>query len=75
MNKAKPITILSDYDITLLQGGSHCRLYQKLGSHPAELDGVRGVTFAVYAPAAKRVSVIGNFNQWRAGVHDSAPLS
>ena len=73
MNKAKPITILSDYDITLLQGGSHCRLYQKLGSHPAELDGVRGVTFAVYAPAAKRVSVIGNFNQWRAGVHDLYP--
>jgi len=73
MNKAKPITILSDYDITLMQGGSHCRLYQKLGSHPAELDGVQGVTFAVYAPAANRVSVIGNFNQWRAGVHDLYP--
>ena len=63
MNKAQPITILTEYDITLFQGGNHCRLYEKLGSHLAEVDGVKGVTFAVYAPAASKVSVIGNFNQ------------
>jgi 1,4-alpha-glucan branching enzyme len=73
MNKAKPFTILSEYDITLMQGGSHCRLYQKFGSHPAALDDQKGVSFAVYAPAARRVSVIGNFNQWKAGVHDLYP--
>jgi 1,4-alpha-glucan branching enzyme len=73
MNKAKPITVLSDFDITLFQAGSHCRLYQKFGSHPAEVDGVKGTSFVVYAPAASRVSVIGNFNQWRAGSHDLYP--
>jgi 1,4-alpha-glucan branching enzyme len=66
MNKAKPATILTDFDITLLQGGNHCRLYEKLGAHVAEKDGEQGMTFAVYAPAARRVSVIGNFNQWQA---------
>src|SRR4030095_14463163 len=73
MNKAKPCTILSDYDITLFQGGTHVRLYQKMGSHPAEQDGQKGISFAVYAPAAKRVSVIGDFNNWLAGVHHLYP--
>ncbi len=73
MNKARPRTILTDYDITLFQGGTHVRLYEKMGSHPAEQDGVQGMSFAVYAPAAKRVSVIGDFNRWLAGVHDLYP--
>jgi 1,4-alpha-glucan branching enzyme len=73
MNKAKPATILTDYDITLMQAGSHCRLYEKLGAHAAVINGEKGITFAVYAPAARRVSVIGNFNQWQAGRHDLFP--
>lgn len=73
MNKAKPCTILTDFDITLMQGGNHCRLYEKFGTHAAEMDGEKGFTFAVYAPAARRVSVIGPFNQWKAGVHDLYP--
>lgn len=73
MTNSLPCTILTDYDITLMQGGNHCRLYQKMGSHPAEINGIKGVTFAVYAPAARRVSVIGDFNQWKAGVHELYP--
>ena len=49
------------------------RLYQKMGAHPAEQDGQQGISFAVYAPAASRVSVIGDFNRWMAGVHDLYP--
>ncbi|MEO6132661.1 MAG: 1,4-alpha-glucan branching protein GlgB [Saprospiraceae bacterium] len=73
MNKAKPSSILTDYDITLFQGGTHVKLYEKMGSHPAQQDGIEGMTFAVYAPSAKRVSVIGDFNRWLAGVHDLYP--
>jgi 1,4-alpha-glucan branching enzyme len=56
--------ILSDLDLHLLAEGTHLRLYDKLGAHPMELDGVRGVGFAVFAPAARRVSVVGDFNFW-----------
>ena len=70
MNQALPCSVFTDYDITLMQAGMHCRLYQKFGSHAAEVDGKKGITFAVYAPAAKRVSVIGDFNKWQVGIHD-----
>ena len=56
--------ILSDLDLYLLGEGTHMHLYQKLGAHPMELDGVSGVAFAVFAPAARRVSVVGDFNLW-----------
>jgi 1,4-alpha-glucan branching enzyme len=56
--------ILSDLDLHLLAEGTHLRLYDKLGAHPMELDGVCGVGFAVFAPAARRVSVVGDFNFW-----------
>ncbi len=55
---------LSQYDIYLFKSGSHHRLYEKLGSHQVEKDGVMGTYFAVYAPAARAVEVIGNFNYW-----------
>lgn len=73
MSKVTPHTILTSYDITLFQGGNHCRLYQKMGAHLTEVDGVAGVAFAVYAPAAKSVSVIGSFNQWLSGEHALFP--
>ncbi len=73
MNLAKPTTILTDYDITLMQAGKHCRLYQKFGPRRAVVDGVAGYTFSVYAPAARKVSVVGNFNQWQAGRHELFP--
>src|SRR5579872_5712711 len=54
----------SDADIQLFQQGTHCRLQEKLGAHPVAVKGVPGVQFAVWAPNAERVSVMGDFNQW-----------
>ena len=56
--------ILSDLDLYLLGEGTHMQLYEKLGAHPMTLDGVAGVGFCVFAPSAKRVSVVGDFNLW-----------
>ena len=58
---------LSDFDLHLLAEGKHYRSYEKMGAHIREADGVRGVQFAVWAPNAKEVSVIGDFNGWQAG--------
>ena len=57
-------SILGDIDVYLLAEGNHLEMYKKLGAHVAEMDGVKGVSFAVWAPNAKRVSVVGNFNNW-----------
>ena len=56
--------VLSDYDLHLLGEGTHHRAYEKLGAHVTAVEGVRGVGFAVWAPNARRVSVVGDFNQW-----------
>ncbi len=55
---------LSEYDLHLLGEGAHFRAYEKMGAHPTVLAGVAGVTFAVWAPNARRVSVVGDFNGW-----------
>lgn len=55
---------LQDMDSWLLAECKHLRPYETLGAHFAELDGVKGVRFAVWAPNAQRVSVIGEFNNW-----------
>jgi 1,4-alpha-glucan branching enzyme len=55
---------ISEFDLYLLAEGTHYRAYEKLGAHLTEKDGVRGVQFAVWAPNAKRVSIIGDFNNW-----------
>ena len=56
--------LLLDTDIKLFQQGTHCRLQEKLGAHSVKVKGVSGVQFAVWAPNAERVSVMGEFNQW-----------
>jgi len=61
--------VLSDYDLYLLGEGTQRRLYDKLGAHPLQLDGVAGVAFVVWAPNARRVSVVGDFNGWDARRH------
>jgi 1,4-alpha-glucan branching enzyme len=55
---------LSDYDRHLLAEGTHYGVFEKLGAHPARLLGVEGVIFSVWAPNARRVSVVGDWNQW-----------
>jgi 1,4-alpha-glucan branching enzyme len=60
---------LTDYDLHLLGEGNHYHLYEKLGAHGSERDGTAGTHFAVWAPNAKQVSVIGDFNGWRRGQH------
>ncbi|MDR3431258.1 MAG: 1,4-alpha-glucan branching protein GlgB [Rouxiella aceris] len=57
-------TLLQELDIWLLAEGTHLRPYEKLGSHPMTLDDVDGVSFAVWAPNAARISVVGEFNFW-----------
>ena len=55
---------LSDFDVYLLAEGTFDRAYEKLGAHLTERDGRQGVQFAVWAPNARQVSVVGDFNQW-----------
>lgn len=57
-------TLFSPTDVTLFQAGSHYRLYEKFGAHPLEVEGAKGTYFAVWAPDAAFVSVIGDFNGW-----------
>ena len=61
--------LLTDFDLYLMGEGRHYDTYEKLGAHIHESDGVRGVNFAVWAPSAQRVSVVGDFNQWDGRVH------
>lgn len=56
--------LISDYDLYLMGQGKHEEVYEKLGAHPCSFDGVEGVNFAVWAPNAREVSVIGDFNDW-----------
>ncbi|MBF0350338.1 MAG: 1,4-alpha-glucan branching protein GlgB [SAR324 cluster bacterium] len=55
---------LTEYDCYLFNQGNHHQIYRKLGSHPTNIEGVDGVLFAVWAPNAQRVSVVGDFNLW-----------
>ncbi|HZZ87197.1 MAG TPA: 1,4-alpha-glucan branching enzyme, partial [Caulobacteraceae bacterium] len=56
--------VLGDLDLHLFAEGAHWQLARRLGAHVTELDGVRGVAFSVWAPNARRVSVVGDFNSW-----------
>jgi len=63
------VSLLTEYDIHLFREGNHFSLFEKLGSHPMTVDGTSGTYFAVWAPNAEQVSVIGDFNRWDKSSH------
>jgi 1,4-alpha-glucan branching enzyme len=63
------VTLLTEDDIYLFNEGSHFRLYEKLGAHPLTVDGQGGTYFAVWAPDAEKVFVVGDFNGWNKTSH------
>ena len=60
---------ITDLDKYLFAEGDHYQIYEKLGAHPMKIDGVEGTYFAVWAPNARRVSVVGDFNMWDGALH------
>ncbi len=62
-------SLFTEHDIYLFREGSHYKLHEKLGSHPGEVEGKPGVQFAVWAPNASTVSVVGDFNGWDPEAH------
>ncbi|MEO7996909.1 MAG: 1,4-alpha-glucan branching protein GlgB, partial [Gemmatimonadaceae bacterium] len=65
---------VGEIDLHLFGEGRHLRLWEKLGAHPRVMDGVAGTAFAVWAPNATRVSLIGSFNAWDTRVHPMRAL-
>ncbi|WP_438712006.1 1,4-alpha-glucan branching protein GlgB [Aquimarina muelleri] len=62
-------SLFSEFDIHLFKAGKHYRLFKKMGSHLTTINGISGTYFAVWAPSAKSVSVVGDFNHWAEGEH------
>lgn len=71
--KKSQSVLISDFDKYLISQGTHERTYEKLGAHLTELDGKQGVHFAVWAPNARQVSVVGDFNEWQPDSHTMMP--
>jgi 1,4-alpha-glucan branching enzyme len=64
-----PYSLLTDFDVSLFAAGKHYKLYEKFGSHALIKDGKEGVYFAVWAPGAASVTVMGSFNGWNPYIH------
>lgn len=73
MHSVSPFSRFTDHDVYLFREGKHFRLYDKFGSHSVENGGQKGVCFSVWAPHAKLVSVIGDFNGWQNFQHKLFP--
>jgi 1,4-alpha-glucan branching enzyme len=63
------MSLLTDQDLYLFNEGSHRTLFERLGAHPRTMDGVAGTNFAVWAPNAERMHVLGSFNGWDTNSH------
>ena len=61
--------LLTDMDLHLFNEGTHLEIYERLGAHPRNIDGITGINFAVWAPNAQGISVVGNFNDWDKSHH------
>src|SRR5687767_11442878 len=68
------VRVISEYDLYLFGEGNHTRIYDKLGAHVLTQDGTKGTHFAVWAPNATQVSVVGDFNGWDGRAHRMEPL-
>lgn len=68
------LPILTDLDVYLFNQGNHHRIFDKLGAHVMEIGDTKGTHFSVWAPCAKRVSVVGTFNQWDGRRHQMRSL-
>jgi 1,4-alpha-glucan branching enzyme len=66
-------SLFTDFDISLFKAGKHFKIYEKLGAHITNDGNTEGVMFAVWAPSARKVSVIGNFNFWDKMTHEMKP--
>src|SRR5262245_61757857 len=67
--RCSPMSLLSDHDLYLFNEGSHIKLYEQLGAHVRTVNGAEGTNFAVWAPDAEQVFVMGGFNNWKKGSH------
>jgi 1,4-alpha-glucan branching enzyme len=67
------VSLLTDEDIYLFNEGNHLRLYEKFGAHCIESEGLKGTYFALWAPNARMVSVVGDFNGWDRSSHPLFP--
>ena len=65
---------ITSMDLYLFAEGNHYEIYRKLGAHPMTIDGVKGTYFAVWAPHARAISVVGNFNMWDGRLHPMRTL-
>jgi 1,4-alpha-glucan branching enzyme len=75
MEAQQAVSLITDDDVYLFNEGSHFRLYDKLGAHVIARDDASGTCFAIWAPNAEEVSVIGDFNGWNKGRHRLYPKS
>ena len=66
---------MTELDTYLFGQGTHYEIYNKMGAHPAVKDGVSGVNFVVWAPAAKEIYVVGDFNSWNEAGYRMTPVS
>jgi 1,4-alpha-glucan branching enzyme len=71
--KLSAFSLFTEDDIYLFKAGRHYMLHERLGSHPMTVNGVKGTYFAVFAPAASQVFVMGDFNSWRSDEHQLLP--
>ena len=68
------MSLLTEHDLYLFNEGTHIQLYERLGAHPRTVNGTAGTNFAVWAPDAQKVYVMGTFNAWNKTSHPLHPV-